>query len=330
MSLWVEKYRPRDFHHVQGQTFAIDVLSNSLKDMPNFLFYGPPGTGKTSTALIITKKRFKKRSKDFTLFLNASVDRSIHVIRSKVKLFCDQALSKEFGCRIIIMDEADALTRDSQKALLRIVERFSTSTRFIFMCNYESKIIDALQSRCVRLHFNKLSPNFIFQRLSFIVLTEKITVDEKILHQITEFSNGDIRCAIQTLQDFSMSNLPIEHFCGFFGSPLIDKFLDRKTDVISVCRSLSSCGYSFNEIITYLTRSITSSSTFSTWTKSKIGLLCSDLEYRSMKGCDSFLLFIELFLTLHSEQPSSQCRKRIPFALPWGDQDKANSLSVGE
>src|SRR3989338_1930107 len=162
--IFIEKYRPGKFDEVVGQ----EVIVNRIKAMteqeniPHMLFAGPPGTGKTTIALIIAKTLFKDNWRQNFLETNASSDRGIDVIRETIK---DFARTKPIGTnipKIILLDEADALTRDAQNALRRTMEQYAENCRFILSANYSSKIIEPIQSRCAMFRFKPLDKKEIF------------------------------------------------------------------------------------------------------------------------------------------------------------------------
>jgi len=125
----------------------VEALTNSL-NIPHLLFAGPAGTGKSTLALIVVKDLFKNNWKDNYLELNASDERGINVVREKVKNFARTKSIGNVPFKVIFLDEADALTPEAQQALRRTMENYSATCRFILSCNYSSKIIDPIQSRC--------------------------------------------------------------------------------------------------------------------------------------------------------------------------------------
>ncbi|KAI3371968.1 hypothetical protein L3Q82_006838 [Scortum barcoo] len=153
--------------------------------LPHLLFYGPPGTGKTSTILACAKQLYKdKEFNSMVLELNASDDRGIDVVRGPVLSFASTRTIFKKGFKLVILDEADAMTQDAQNALRRVIEKFTENTRFCLICNYLSKIIPALQSRCTRFRFGPLSPDQMIPRLEHVVQQERHRLasgtDEKI------------------------------------------------------------------------------------------------------------------------------------------------------
>lgn len=217
---WVEKYRPSDLSEVTGQNHAVKVLKKTLAsaNLPHMLFYGPPGTGKTSTMLALTRELFgPELMKSRVLELNASDERGISIVREKIKNFARLTVSKptnkqleEFPCppyKIIILDEADSMTADAQSALRRTMETYSNVTRFCLICNYITRIIDPLASRCSKFRFRSLNSTNAISRLKYISDTEKIVCDDKVLRKILDISQGDLRKAITLLQSSSRLNL---------------------------------------------------------------------------------------------------------------------------
>lgn len=143
------------------------------KQLPHLLFYGPPGTGKTSTILACAKQLYNPlQFKTMVMELNASDDRGIDVVRQQILNFA--STRTVFGnFKLIILDEADSMTNDAQNALRRIIEKYTENVRFGIICNYLSKIIPAVQSRCTRFRFGPLTPEQILPRLNNIIEQEK-------------------------------------------------------------------------------------------------------------------------------------------------------------
>merc|ERR1719198_641931 len=204
---WVEKYRPSTIDDIAQQDEVVSSLRNSLKtgELPNMMFYGPPGTGKTSVALALVQQFFGKEWRRFVKELNASDERGINAIREKVKVFAQLSVganetSSKARFRIVILDEADSMTHDAQAALRRIMEEFVHVTRFIIICNYVSKIIEPLHSRCSKFRFSPISAEFQKTRLLHIAGQEGVKLHGNAMDTLTKLSKGDMRSAVTMLQ----------------------------------------------------------------------------------------------------------------------------------
>ena len=168
--------------------------------MPHLMFSGSAGVGKTTTALCITKQILGDYAKDYTLELNASDERGIGMVREKVKKFSRFAGMADVPFKIIILDEADEMTSDAQTALRRIIEDTAKICRFILIANNISKIIDPIQSRCAIFKFTSVPKEDVIYRLADIAKKEKVKSDKKGLDVIYEYSEGDLRHAINLMQ----------------------------------------------------------------------------------------------------------------------------------
>jgi len=203
--IWTEKYRPSTFADLVGQEDIIkrvESLTNSL-NIPHLLFAGPAGTGKSTLALIIVKELFKENWKENYLELNASDERGINVVREKVKNFARTKSIGNVPFKIIFLDEADALTPEAQQALRRTMENYSNTCRFILSCNYSSKVIDPIQSRCALFRFRLLEKKDIEKVIQKIIQRENMTITPEATEIIYEGSEGDCRRCINLLQSTS-------------------------------------------------------------------------------------------------------------------------------
>ena len=201
--MWVEKYRPKKLSEIVNQTEIIGSLEALIKDptdMPHLLFSGSAGVGKTSTALCLSRQILGDYAKDSTLELNASDERGIGMVREKVKKFSRFAGMVDVPFKIIILDEADEMTSDAQTALRRIIEDAAKICRFILIANNVSKIIQPIQSRCAAFKFTSIPEEKVIARLEEIAKKEKVKVDKKGLKAIYEYSEGDLRHAINLMQ----------------------------------------------------------------------------------------------------------------------------------
>ncbi len=200
--LWTEKYRPRKLADIVGQQEIVDRLQSFVekKSLPHLLFAGPAGTGKTTAALCIARELFGESWRQNFLELNASDERGIDTIRNRVKDYARNMPIGETPYKIILLDESDALTNDAQNALRRTMEMFTHSTRFILDCNYSSRIIEPIQSRCAIFRFRRLTDKDIDHMFKRIAKEEKLNLAPEAIQAITYVSGGDMRKAINILQ----------------------------------------------------------------------------------------------------------------------------------
>lgn len=200
--IWVEKYRPKQLGDIAGQEEIVERLKTFVKEksLPHLLFAGPPGNGKTSAALCIARELFGESWRQNLLELNASDERGIDTIRTKVKNYARTRPIGDVPYKIILLDESDALTSDAQHALRRTMERYTHTCRFILDCNYSNKILGPIQSRCAVFRFKRLDEPAISKVLTAIAKGEKLTLDPKAAEAIIHVSEGDMRRAINMLQ----------------------------------------------------------------------------------------------------------------------------------
>ncbi|XP_071849306.1 replication factor C subunit 5-like [Apostichopus japonicus] len=204
---WVEKYRPQNLSDLISHKEIISTIQKFIEEdrLPHLLFYGPPGTGKTSTILACAKQLYSpKEFNSMVLELNASDDRGIDVVRGAVLSFASTRTIFRSGFKLVILDEADAMTNDAQNALRRVVEKFTENTRFCFICNYLSKIIPALQSRCTRFRFGPLALEQMMPRVQHVIEQEKVEVTEDGMQALVTLAKGDMRKALNILQSTYM------------------------------------------------------------------------------------------------------------------------------
>jgi len=201
--MWVEKYRPKKLSEIVNQKEIIgslNALISNPEDMPHLLFSGSAGVGKTTAAMCIARQVLGEYAKEYTLELNASDERGIGMVREKVKKFSRFAGMADAPFKLIILDEADEMTNDAQTALRRIIEDTARYCRFILIANNISKIIEPIQSRCASFKFTTIPEEDVIERLAEICKKEKIKSDKSGLREVYEYSEGDLRHAINLLQ----------------------------------------------------------------------------------------------------------------------------------
>ena len=245
---WIEKYRPTSLSNIMSQNKIIKNLKICItkKCLPHLLFYGPPGCGKTSTILACAKKIYGKYVKFMVMELNASDNRGIDVVRTTIKRFVNTSniiISEVYLFlknlhKLVISDEADAMTNDAQAILRRIVEEFTRTTRFCLICNNLQKINPALQSRCSIFRFSPISHKYIKKKIKMISDKENFKINSSGINALIDRSGGDMRKVLTNLQSISTryniineKNINIclgypqkEHMCTIIKSLLDDTF----------------------------------------------------------------------------------------------------------
>ena len=305
---WVDKYRPIKLDHIIHQDEVKKVLKNTVKtgELPHLLFYGPPGTGKTSTILALGYELFGPRvMNDRILELNASDEHGIDTVRDKIITFAKETIctgdpkypSPPF--KIIILDEADAITLDAQSALRKIIETSSRITRFCFTCNYIEKIIDPIISRCIKFRFKPIDASSLITRLRNIGIKEKLVLDDSCYNKIFESSEGDARRAIMTLQNIkyiSKNKITLQDINKILGSTTEEVLKDiwEKTliqsinDILILVKNIINNCINIDDLITYFKTRIIESK-YNDKIKSSIIFILCNTNTRLTEGGDEFI-----------------------------------------
>jgi replication factor C small subunit len=200
--MWTEKYRPKSLKEMVNQKEIVERLESFVKtrNTPHCIFAGPPGTGKTTAALCLARDLYGEGYREHFMELNASDERGINVVRETVKTFARIRSIGEIPFKILILDEADNMTRDAQQALRRTMERFTETCRFILIANYSGKIIEPIQSRCAPFRFSYLKREDHDAHLRQISNHENVQLTDEGLDAIYDAFGGDLRRAINSLQ----------------------------------------------------------------------------------------------------------------------------------
>ena len=211
---WVEKYRPDKITNIIAHGEILKTLSTLMEknNFPHVIFYGPPGTGKTTTILACAKHMYGESFTNMVLELNGSDDRGINVVREQIKDFSQSEIfsNEVFNInkkkhKLVILDEADSMTYDAQFALRRVIETYTNTTRFCLICNYSTKIIPSLQSRCITFRFSPIPILDHIKHIEKIVQLEKINTNSEVIHEIIKLSDGDMRKSLNILQSLHMT-----------------------------------------------------------------------------------------------------------------------------
>ncbi|MGA3169255.1 MAG: replication factor C small subunit [Terriglobia bacterium] len=228
--IWTERYRPQKLDDIIGQDAIIKRLKASVErgSIQHLLFSGPPGVGKSTASIALAKELFGNDWKSNFKELNASDERGLDVIRNQVKEFAGAQSLGKAGFKIILLDEADSLTKDAMNALRRIMERYSKVCKFILSCNYQSKIISPIQSRCAVYKFNRVSNSAMKKRLLEICRLESVAIDDDALEAICYVAEGDMRKAINSLETAYLmgSNITLESIYKSTGTARPEVIID--------------------------------------------------------------------------------------------------------
>ncbi|KAH7924569.1 P-loop containing nucleoside triphosphate hydrolase protein, partial [Leucogyrophana mollusca] len=345
---WVEKYRPKTIDDVSAQEHTVAVLQKTLTstNLPHMLFYGPPGTGKTSTILALSRQLFGPDNfRNRVLELNASDERGISIVREKIKTFARQTPRAQmvasdgntYPCppyKIIILDEADSMTQDAQGALRRIMETYARITRFCLVCNYVTRIIEPLASRCSKFRFTPLDSSSSSSRLAHIASAENIDISPEVVSTLIDTSGGDLRRSITYLQSASRlsssTNPPtpitpkdIQEIAGVVPTEVVNDFartlgveiagdmdIDdgasgmnaRKRGFEIVQRKVKAImreGYSASQILSQLHDIVISHPTLHARQKAKCALAFAEADKALCDGADEELWILEVGLHVH-------------------------------
>ncbi|AOV94819.1 replication factor C small subunit [Nanohaloarchaea archaeon SG9] len=207
IDVWTEKHRPDTLSEVVGQDKITERLQAFVNEdsIPHMMFAGPAGTGKTTSAVALAKDLYGDDWRQNFMETNASDERGIDVVREKIKDFA-RTKSMNADYKIIFLDEADALTSDAQQALRRTMEQFSDNCRFILSCNYSSKIIDPIQSRCAVFRFNRLEEGDVKDYITRLGKEEDFKISKDAIDAVMRVSEGDLRRVTNILQTASINN----------------------------------------------------------------------------------------------------------------------------
>lgn len=250
---WVEKYRPQQLNDVISHQHIISTLRNLIKNnkLPHTIFYGPSGTGKTSTILACAREIYGDAVNAMILELNGSDDRGINIVREQIKDFSstnNYLFSNPL--KLVILDEVDSMTYDAQFALRQVIENNVSNTRFCFICNYITKIIPGIQSRCVAFNFSPISDGVHLQHIKDIIKKENMTVTDECAKEMIKIAEGDMRKSLNVLQALYLANLQkkidINELYQIIGYPnpsikneIIDTILDNNiSDAYSMITAL--------------------------------------------------------------------------------------------
>lgn len=273
---WVEKFRPRTLDDVVGNRNAVERMKIIAVqgNIPNLILTGPPGIGKTTSLLCLCRQLLGDQVKDAVIELNASDERGIDVVRQDIKAFAKRHVNLPQGRhKIILLDEADQMTKEAQQAMRRIMEKYSNTTRFVFACNQSDKVIDPLQSRCAIVRFTRVEEGEIATRLVQICKEENIEFTKDGIDTLAVLADGDMRTAVNGLQATAIRYKLVsqEYVQKTVDAPnpaaIAEIFRSLKTDnfriALGCMNELQQRGHSSSEIIQSLFRTARRDAEFS-------------------------------------------------------------------
>ncbi|HDP73369.1 MAG TPA: replication factor C small subunit [Candidatus Woesearchaeota archaeon] len=308
--IWTEKYRPKEFSEVFGQEEIVKRTKAfvELKNLPHLLFSGPPGIGKTTLAVIIARKLYGSAWRENFLELNASDERGIDVVRTKVKDFARTRSISDVPFKVVYLDESDALTREAQQALRRTMENYTKTCRFILACNYSSKIIEPIQSRCAVFRFKPLKKEQIEKLIDKIAKSEGLEISAGGKDALFEVSEGDCRKLENILQSCAALSRKVDEKLVYEISSNarpkeVEEFLDyafqgklEKSRELMI-KALYEYGLSGLDMVKQIHRQVLASATDDT---SKLLMVeaCGEHEFRLVEGSDTILQLESLLATI--------------------------------
>ena len=306
---WVEKFRPKKLDQIVSQENIISTMRGILssKNMPHLLFFGPSGCGKTSTILALTRELFTDQYfNERVIELNASDERGIKVVREKIKRYAQNSVNTKENIpnfKVIILDEADSMTSESQCALRKIMEDYSNVTRFCIICNYHQKIIEPIVSRCSLLRFKPINKDKIMNKLNKICEHQNIECSKSNLNKIIKICRGDLRKSINFLQRCNKNNDTINEdiindISGLIPEENVNSFIDnclsKNIDKVnSDIEYFYENSYSLTNQIDYLIKKIVKYKIDDS-KKSKIILKLLDIDYNLNNGCDEYIQYYNI------------------------------------
>lgn len=310
--VWAEKYRPAKFDEIINQKHIVERVEAFVKagNIPHMIFSGPPGCGKTTLSLVIAKELYGESWKQNVLQLNASDERRIEDVRTQVKEFARTKPIGDVPFKIIIMDEADAMTSDAQQALRRIMEDFSSITRFIFTANYSNKIIEPLQSRAAIFRFKALEDKYVLEFIERIEKNEKLKITKSGKEAIVRICEGDLRKVANILQVAASIKKEIDeddiYEAASLAKPkevkeMLDlavsgKFLEAKKILEDL---IIKRGLSGSDLVSEIHRQIIS---LNLSDEAKVILLekCGEIDYRISEGANELIQLTSLLASVAS------------------------------
>ena len=301
----VEKYRPQKLDDIIGNTNQIIFFKKFIEsgNIPNLLLNGEPGGGKTSAVIALAKEYLGDLFADYCMDLNASDERGIDVVRSKIKIFSQRkSCCNKF--KIIILDESDNMTNPAQLALKRIMDQYDDTTRFFFTCNSIENIISSIQSKCKIMYFGRIEQNDIINRLDEICKLENLKIEKDALMGIIELSSNkmDVREMLNKIElikanygEELITKQNIYYLCDKPSPIIIREFIEEYSKkklykCIELINKLKNDGYQSSDICITLNNEILNSIYFTEEQKRRLMMIIGEYNLLFLEGNDSYLM----------------------------------------
>jgi replication factor C subunit 2/4 len=301
----VEKYRPQKLDDIIGNTNQIIFFKKFIEsgNIPNLLLNGEPGGGKTSAVIALAKEYLGDLFADYCMDLNASDERGIDVVRSKIKIFSQRkSCCNKF--KIIILDESDNMTNPAQLALKRIMDQYDDTTRFFFTCNSIENIISSIQSKCKIMYFGRIEQNEIIKRLDKICKLENLKIEKDALMGIIELSSNkmDVREMLNKIElikanygEEQITKQNIYYLCDKPSPIIVREFIEEYSKknlkkCIELINKLKDDGYQSSDICITLNNEIMNSTFFDEKQKRRLMMIIGEYNLLFLEGNDSYLM----------------------------------------
>ena len=258
---WIEKYRPKNSNDILLDSSIKEKINKMIEtsNIPTMIITGEPGTGKTSTILFLAKKLYGDTYSESVLELNASDDRGLNIINNTIFPFCKKKITNKLNYKLVILDEADSITQKAQNVLSNIISKFIKNTRFVFICNDYTQIIESIQSKCMIIKYPKIDSYNLFIKIKNICNNENIIYTDDGINKLIFVSDNDIRQLINNLECiyYSFGTLNEENIYKFIDKPktfyiseILKACIEQKFQkTIDIIKNLYYKGYTPNDVL---------------------------------------------------------------------------------